>query len=239
MLSRGDYCPMHSTMCRGIGLVGWIDKHSLIFWICVALMTEAITTAEAATAAEVESAGTYPAKHTSAWCPQTQTPTPTSKRLHTISPTMPHNVSSHECQVHTLQLLVPRNADLSSTSQLNNVEGISRRSMLSRVRQVLVQPLPGVVLAGSIGAMPAVSTTTTTTATTTRITTTSTTTMTMPTAMTTATRQRRRPPPHDHRESDKEKDGDRSNEEYKGNNDEEDVDGEDDADVIVVNSTKR
>ena len=123
MLSRGDYCPMHSTMCQGVGLVGWIDRHSLIFWICEALITEAITlaeaalmteaiataeaalmieaitTAEAATAAEVESAGTYPAKHTSHWCPQTQPPSPKSKRLNTIPPTMPHNVASHECQV--------------------------------------------------------------------------------------------------------------------------------------------
>ena len=65
-----------------------------------------------------------------------------------------------------------------------------------------------------------------------------TTTTTMTTAMTTATRRRRRPP-HDHRESDKEKDGDRNSEEYSGNNDDDDVDGEDDADGIVVNSPKQ
>ena len=99
MLSRGDCCPMHSTMCQGVELVGWVDRHSLIFWICAALMTEAITTAEAATAAEWESAGTYPAKHTSHWCPQTPPPSPKSTRLHTIPPTMPHNVASPECQV--------------------------------------------------------------------------------------------------------------------------------------------
>ena len=99
MLSRDDCCPMHSTMCQGVELVGWVDRHSLIFWICAALMTEAITAAEAATAAEWESVGTYPAKHTSHWCPQTPPPSPKSTRLHTIPPTMPHNVASPECQV--------------------------------------------------------------------------------------------------------------------------------------------
>ena len=63
MLTRDDCYPMRSTICQGVESAGWLDLHSLIFWICAALMTEAITTAEAATAAEWESAGTYPAKH--------------------------------------------------------------------------------------------------------------------------------------------------------------------------------
>ena len=63
MLTRDDCYPMRSTICQCVESAGWLDLHSLIFWICAALMTEAITTAEAATAAEWESAGTYPAKH--------------------------------------------------------------------------------------------------------------------------------------------------------------------------------
>ena len=63
MLTRDDCYPMRSKICQGVESAGWLDLHSLIFWICAALMTEAITTAEAATAAEWESAGTYPAKH--------------------------------------------------------------------------------------------------------------------------------------------------------------------------------
>ena len=63
MLTRDDCYPMRSTICQCVESAGWLDLHSLIFWICAALMTEAITTAEAATAAAWESAGTYPAKH--------------------------------------------------------------------------------------------------------------------------------------------------------------------------------
>ena len=63
MLTRDDCYPMRSTICQGVESAGWLDLHSLIFWICAALMTEAITTAEAATAAAWESVGTYPAKH--------------------------------------------------------------------------------------------------------------------------------------------------------------------------------
>ena len=115
-------------------------------------------------------------------------------------------------------VLVPRQVDIRRPGQLGNVESRASLGVLCRVRQVEEELVADVVLAGSM---------------------TTTTTMTMTTAMTKATRRRRRPPPHDHRESDKEKDGDRNCEEYSGNNDDDDVDGEDDADGIVVNSPKR